>query len=277
MDWSRVKTILIIALLITNAIIVLFIALDDDSANLTDVANQTALLDKILLEKKIDNQIGEDTPQVTAMPQVVITYQQYNMAELATALLGKYSKQNGIYYSADYQISFAQNKLSIKRLSVEESAINSSQSAEQVAADFIKRYLNAADDYKLIFNDGTNLKYIQQYQGYPIYDTSMQIVVENDQVVSLQRKWMTVVPKDDGQQAVKAYHRALFSAVDQLDELAPITIKSVALGYRLEKTLLGENVQSGDALPYYQFSLSDGQQLFVPALLQNYSEDTTPQ
>ncbi len=275
MDWSRVKSILIIALLITNSIIILFIVFDNDSTNLTDVENQRQLLNEILLEKNINNQIGDDVAQSEAMPQLMMARQLYDMDALADALLGEHSKEDGVYYGADYQMSFNKNILSIKSRNVADSAATSNQSAEHIAEDFIKRYFENANDYRLVSNvskaGSVFLNYTQVYQNYTIYNTSMLIVVADEHVVSLQREWMTVNAKDDAQQPIKAYHHALLSAIDQFSELAPITITAVDLGYRLENTLLGEDVQSGDALPYYRFSLSDGQQIFVPALLQNIS------
>ncbi len=275
MDWSKVKSILIVALLITNLVIVVFIVFDDGSANKIADDNQAVLLEKILQDRQIVNQIAENIPQASYMPRLTMSYQLYDMQNLASALLGQFSRQNNVYYDTDYQLSFSDNKLTIKSLMplTDAPSVAQSSDSQAVAEAFIKRYFGAQTDYQLLSTTpssiGVSFVYRQKYQDYSIYGTAMRVDVAADRVVLLERKWMSLQAQTGQAQAVKGYHRALFSAVEQLTAMAPLTIESVDLGYRLEQTLLGEDVQSGDALPYYQFSLSNQKQIFVPALAQS--------
>ncbi len=276
MNWSRVKTVLIAALLITNLVLLGFIVFDDDAANLNGLDDQTNLVDKLLAEKQIVNQIADSAPQFDVVPQLTMSYQVYDMTDLARRLIGDYVRKNGIYFGADYQMLLQDNTLYIASLSTDrpvESDNGDIAVAKQTAAAFIQRFF--AEDYQLVTTlpteDGIQLVYTQKYRDYTIYDTAMQLLVSGDRVVSFKRKWMTVQRVAKEQQSIRAYQRALFSEIEQFSELAPTTILSVELGYRLEKTVLGEDIQSGDALPYYKFNLSNDQQVFVPALAQSFS------
>ncbi len=274
MDWSRVKTILIVALLATNLIIVTFIAFDDVAENQMSIEEQRVLIDKILSNAEVDNQIGGDVPSTEMMPQLTITYQIYDMPQLARRVLGDYSKENDFYQGAKYNMTTNDNTLYIMNLNDYKATMTDVKQAEVVATDFIKRYFGETTDFELLESkltpNGVILKFGQKYEDYYIYGTTMRVVVQGDQIITFERKWMTVQVANKEQQPVKACCRALFSAIEKFTEKAPTTIEAVDLGYRLEKTLLGENVQSGDALPYYRFKLADDQQLFVPALAENF-------
>ncbi len=270
MDWSRVKSILIIALLITNLIIVLFIVIDNVEDNQMSITEQRALIEQILSDANVDNKIDVNLPLIEAMPKLTITYQMYDMSEFAHQFLGEYRETAGSYQNEQYKMIFNDNTLYIVNIADNKDKVVNLQTAEATAEDFIARYFGETADYELldkqVKENAVILQYGQKYDDYYIYDTAMRVAVSGDQVVSLERKWMFVQMTDDKLQSVKPCYRALFSAIDQFTAQAPTTIQAADLGYRLEKTLLGENVQSGDALPYYRFKLAGKKTLFVPAL-----------
>ncbi len=274
MDWSRVKSILIIALLITNLIIVLFIVIDDVTESQMSTAEQRVLIEKILKDADVDNQIEQAMPIIETMPQLTIAYQMYEMPVFASQFLGKFSEVGGAYQNSQYKMTFNDNTLYIVNLNKSKDEAAHLEQAELTAQGFINRYFGETIDYELldkrVEEDAVILQYGQKYQNFYIYDTAMNIVVRGDQVVSFQRKWMMIQTSNKAPQSVKTCYRALFSAIDQFAAQAPVTIEAVDLGYRLEKTLLGENVQSGDALPYYRFKLANKKPLFVPALSEKY-------
>ncbi len=281
MDWSKVKSILIVALLVTNLVIVMFIVLDGAAENKMSMSEQRALIDKILSNASVANKIGDDVPTAETMPQLTIAYQIYDMAKLARQVLGEYSEENGLYQGEHYNITLDNNTLFIVNIDDYADKATDLEQATAVATAFIKRYFGETADYALlesnVTKNGIILQYAQIFGDYYIYDTAMRIVVQGDQVVTFERKWMTVQPVEKAQQPVKACCHALFSAIDQITVNAPTTIEAVDLGYRLEKTLLGENVQSGDALPYYRFKLANDQQLFVPALSEELEKTLSEQ
>ncbi len=274
MEWSRVKSILIVALLLTNVVIILFIAYDGASENKMTITEQRDLIDKILSNANVENRIAKNIPIIDMMPQLTIAYQTYDMSTLAREVLGDYSVNNGFYQAVDYKMTFNDNTLYIVSVNADKEKMTNLKQAKEVATSFIKRYFGESDDFELLdYNETKNevsLQYGQKYQDYHIYDTAMRVVVKGDKVALFERKWMTVQVAAKDKQPVKACCQALFSAIDRFSERAPTTIEAVDLGYRLEKTLLGENVKSGDALPYYRFMLKDDQQLFVPALSDSF-------
>ncbi len=272
MDWSRVKTILIIALLFTNAIIVLFIVYDGNAAKLMSEQRQQQLINQILADKDIQNQIPDDAVAVQSMPQMMAGYQVYNMVSLADGILGEYAINDGAYVGDDYLLSFQDNTLYIVKRSYGNRGDISVGRAQEVARQFIEETLGLANDYRvkgtLQTERGIQIDYVQMYGDYFIDDTSMRLLVDADGIVDFERRWMKLHIPDKRAHDIKLYSQALFSAIDQMIDYAPTAIKSVDLGYRLEKTVFGYDVKSGDALPYYRFTLVGGAQLFVPALLE---------
>ncbi len=273
MDWSRVKTILIIALLFTNAIIVLFIVYDGNAVKSMPELRQQQLINQILVDKNIENQVPDDALGAESMPQMMAGYQVYDLPILAEKLLGDYAINDGVYVSDEYLLSFKENTLYIvKRRYGGLTEGFTTRRAQEIAAQFIENGLGLANDYKLKemteTERGIQIDYVQMYGDYFIGDTAMRLLVDADGVVEFERKWMLLQAPEKRAHGIKQYSQALFSALDQLEDYAPTTIKSVDLGYRLEKTVFGYDVKSGDALPYYRFTLVDGAQLFVPALLE---------
>ncbi len=273
MDWAKVKTILIVALLFTNAIIVLFIFYDGNAENKISPQRQQQLIDRVLAAKDIDNQIDGTLLENVEMPKMMAGYQAYNMESLALRMMGDYKLMDDIYVNDDYLIAFKDKTLYItKRHYGSGNRAISVDRAREFAFDFIENILEYEADYKvksIVESEyGIRIEYVQMYDDYFIDDTHMVVAVNADGVYQFERKWMKLHAPDKNVHRIKLYSQALFSAIDQLAERAPTSIKAVDLGYRLEKKVFGYDVKSGDTLPYYRLTLADDEQLFVPALLE---------
>ncbi len=274
MDWCKVKRILIIALILTNVVIAYFLLQKTENVVSYTEEERLAMIEKILAQRGINNNISEK-PIILTMPKVKLEYQDYDLKAIAMEIFkGSYREIGGDYIGSDYTISLVDNG-SVFYLRAKDASLNPPpipiESAKSIASDFLKR-LNFSDDYFYIGSEKQNnllkLHYIQTYGEYFIDNTYMSITVA-DGVVAIERRWTNVSEIEGETLNIISYGEALFKALDLIEKNnypRPLQINALKLGYGLKNSAFGEVILAGEALPYYRFFISEGEDIVVPAL-----------
>ncbi len=244
----------------------------------TAEARQQMIYD-LMSSRGIEN-VTKEPPTQTEVPKVSISYESLDLDAIAKNFFGgDYRYSGGTYYSDDYTFGLVNNGSVLYVLrstpAVKAPPITLAM-AQDTAERFITESLGFDTDYYYSgtenLGDTVRLDYVQRYGDYFIDNTYMRIILDGKGIVSVERKWLEVSPVEGGTLSIIRYDDALFKAFDAIEKAhfeTPLNIELIKLGYGLENTVLGTNIQSGEAMPYYRFYLSGDNYVTVPALKLN--------
>lgn len=278
MDWIKSKSILIIALLLTNAILIF------NLFDLQQVFNPTTEGSENPWEEVLKIARGK---QVTLKQGTVISpetlqgmrleYQMYNPEQVAQSLLGNFTVILGKYRNeiGDEMTLENGNELlyakSIPKVNMNATPLTV-ESAKDKAEQFLKdiQFSSADMEYWSIetVEDQSTVVYRQYYKGFFLDDAYMRITFTGNQISGFKRKWFNPPEVLDYQRSVISPSKALFLVLDALNEAeepVPVTITQMELGYRLDTDTLVSSVKSGDASPYWRFLTDSGHVYYIEA------------
>lgn len=272
MDWSKIKTVLIIALVLTNLVIGFFVLSKRSQASIMPQDEQMQLISSLLTAKSIDNQI-KTYPSETSLPILNVVFEAYQLNRVSERLFSDdFQKVGDNYYNDNYELMIVEDVLIIRRITENPDKALTFPTLDisiKIAQTYIDESLGFDDDYDLIgyvFNDtGTTFTYGQRYRDKFIDNAYMKIHVTAEGVAYFERRWVHIDEELAEHRAIIPYSEALFSALNDLSQGSVLT--EVSLGYRLEKNVLDTDIRSGEAMPYYRFITADDQRIFVQALL----------
>ncbi len=274
MDWAKLKSILIFALIVANVIIAYFLFQKSENKLLYSDEERLDMIEEVLSKKQIINNITTP-PLAETMPKVEIEYQNYDLKSIADRLFdNEYKEEGGAYHGKDYAIMLVDNGsvfyLKSRKKALRNPALDF-DNAKISAEEFLKK-LGFKNDYFYIGHEyqGNLLKlnYIQSYKGYFIDNTYMTVTMDSE-INAIERRWAIVRSGEGEALNIIPYATALFIALDEIekgDYPRPLKIEDLKLGFGLKNSVFGEDVLSGEALPYYRFFLSEGEDIVIPAL-----------
>ncbi len=277
MDWSKAKTILIIAFIITNAF--LFYNLEKDgppSDNLSSLAAERIEDVEEILDKRgisLPSGIPREMPEIASLE---VAYYQMDKFVEAEAFLGNdfnteddvFSKGSEVMRVLEGKMLIYENTEAIKGLEP------SLDDAVDIAETFMKEkelLLSDAILKSAISENGlVKLIYVQTAEDLPLENGRMEILISSLGVARFERIWMEVIAVGDAARKVIPATKALLMAIETLEERRISEIEEMDLIYLFDtkKTSLSkwQDIKSGTALPVWRIDLpEDDGSIYVDA------------
>ena len=249
MEWSKIKNILIAALILTN-LILLYLLISDDLGQ----------------KQAISPEILEETLTVLEKNGISVACDISLESEPMSVLTLTYDTDNG---SFSYPVT--------EESAAERSAEFSEADAEQTAKDFL-RTLSSYDSIQstqqrtaitpLKENPDTYLvTYRSYYQGRSLSDNTLLLTVSPAGVTKMEKYWASVEPTGNNKQEIIPVTTALLKYMTSdadIETSASRTISNVALVYKVDSPYDG-NIASDTAFPTWEITTSDGIITYISA------------
>lgn len=279
MDWQKTKSILILALVATNLILIFNIwgskSLFADKPNVD--SDEWKKVIELIREKSVHYNGGSVlAPEM--LKGIKLEYQMYDAEDIAYRLLGNYTEDTGRYKSADGSEVTLElgNKLiytAKAKPGIGERKPLTDEAAKQLSEAFLAKAMLISSDAKLwdITREGnlTSVIYRQYEDKLFLDDAYMTITLKGNEVVRFERKWFNSSFALDYERQIIHPAKALYRAADQIlesGETKPVIIEKLELGYRLDSTSLVTSVKSGEASPYWRVLTKTGNVYYIEAM-----------
>jgi regulatory protein YycI of two-component signal transduction system YycFG len=278
MDWSRIKSILIITFILINLILG-YIIYGTTKTFEKEVLVEQDIFDQVvgLLEEKGIAVGFEMESYKEKVPSMTVSYESYSLDESAKLFLGReYDVIDGVAILEDQAVK-VKNDTELKYFQtspLDDENNCTEESAREVAEAFLKSYgyevpatpwrINQQGEFLVV-------TYKQFYESYYLDETYMTLEIYDDQVVRFSRKWFQSVLEQEVERSVLPPSEALFRVIERVynettSYEAPLVIEKMELGYRLDDSILFSYVKSGDVFPYWRITFSDGRIIYIEAV-----------
>jgi regulatory protein YycI of two-component signal transduction system YycFG len=241
MDWTKAKTILIIALLITNIFLLVTYTLSNSD---NETSEEELLRETIaLLEEKNIYVKGELPSVYQKMPVLMVQYDRLDP-------------------------DFLRKKLA------EQTPMESKSGSRKEIVKMVEAFLkdcgiwspNVILDKVEQQDNKTYVHYKNEYEGYLVEDSYIICTVENGVITEVDRFWLK--PKGLGQakKATISASAALLSLMREKDQREAILVEDMELVYWLNPSdYEGETAISDTALPAWKITYNDGKVKHISA------------
>lgn len=280
MDWPKIKSILIIVLVVTNVMLGFTYYLNrlrfetDSKNNLDDVMKLYSSKNVGIVETNFDFP--------STMRSSNVEFLQINPSIIQN-LLGagftfdgeQYSQGDKIVILDDSRIIYASEqhlnrvKVDVHRsMEMVEDALERSFLSDKVTKFIDVHGLDIQYDQieVLAFGDYVVVKLIQSIEGFKLIESVTNFWLFKDEIVGFKRENPIKISTLQGSKYdIISLDRALYSVLPQIDSNE--TVQEISLVYKLnDESLLVENLIQGEALPYYQIALKSGVKYHVRAI-----------
>jgi len=276
MDWTKAKTILIIAFIITN--VFLFYNLERGngfSENIPEVSDdRTDDVEEILESRGIllDAKIPMDVPEVASLE---VGYASVDAESAAKKFLGDYTVSEDVYVNGNEKLMVMDGKrLIYENGDIQKGTEPGDESAKDLAEEFLAEKGYSTDDAILQGIERENgfieMTYVQLKGGLPLENGRMKIRLSGSGVAGFERIWMEVLSEGESARKVIPAAKALLMAMESLEGKRGNEIGKIVLTYLFDtkKTSLAkwQDIKSGTALPVWRIDLSnEGGSIYVDA------------
>ncbi len=277
MDWSRIKSILIVTFITIN--LILGYSLYGTSKTFEkEIPVEEKVFNEVvsLLADKNISVAFEMTSYKETVPSLTVDYETYNFEEEAAKFLGEnYELMDGVAISGDKAVK-VDNNTALKyfyTLPLDDRNDATNESAQLIAEEFLNSYGYQYPENPWRINrqgEFITVTYKQFYEEYYLDETYMTLEIYDNQVVRFSRKWFQSVLKRDIIQYVLPPSEALFKVIERaynesVTYGATMVIEKMELGYRLDDNILSSTLKSGDVFPYWRIAFSDGRIIYIQA------------
>ncbi len=243
MDWTKAKTILIAALIVTNIILGIFVFIEkkDNQEIYSEVIEETVNFLKnrnIFIYSKIPESIKK-------MPVLEVEY-------------------------VNFPIENIDEKISEEEIQLNQTL--SDDEAVQLAWDFLERndLMNENVHLESIKKDvnGYLILYKNYYKDILLEECYMKFVINKGKIASFEREWYYPIKAGENKKRTIPATTALLKFASQKENLnEEIVITDIELVYWLEdNSLLNvENTTSDTALPAWKISFNNGEKKYINA------------
>ena len=283
MNWSKIKSILIVVLLFTNIFL-----------------GYTFIVEKIRFDAELKNNI-QDVIQLYRSKDVNIHYTNFNFPQtvqsvnitfdtydiaFADLFLGtNYEFDGEKYIALDQFFSLSENRIlygNIKHYNrilqndlsnLSSFKVTKDKSIQEKYHKLATAYLtswgfdNQYDDFELRTLGKYQLVQLYQYSGkYRFDESKMYVWFYNEEIVGLSCENMVNISTNPGTKYdIITIDRVLYELLPQLN--SGDTIHKISIVYKLnDKSLMVTDLVSGEALPYYQIVLKSGKAFYIRAV-----------
>lgn len=280
MDWSKAKTILIIAFLITNAILGSILYTQGNKKDLTVTESFVEEVVEILEKKQIyvDAEISKEIPMLNNLE---VEYEILDLNYINNIFFGgkgeiNLKERDLIKVSKDKEDLTIFNK---KILIYENNNYNrkklydnlDKEKAENIALEFLKDKKFQTSDMKLSFVKEKNKSYILEFSK--IYDERYleiaytTIEVDNKGVKRVERLWLNALNEGDIPIYISTAPKAILDLLDK-EEFYGKTIIDISLCYYFEPKkddymTNPKDAKKGKSIPAWRILFKDGQKEII--------------
>lgn len=279
MDWSKAKTILIIAFIITNLILIyaLYSNVTVDEPTIKEDFIQDAI--NLLSNKniKLNCEIPKEIP---ALSMITVEYEKREVADLNKAFFNGFGYQDkkeerGVKIKKDESeiltildgrnIIYENNNDELKYSSLNKEKVI------QIGQKFLKEKSYSLDDMKLTFykEEGNTyfLEYTKVYEGIYVENTYTKLEIDHRGVKRFERLWMNVIDESDGKIYISTAPKAVLSLLT-MEETYGKTIEEISLCYYFDpqkQVAVGnpQNTKQGKAIPAWRIEFTDGYKVLL--------------
>lgn len=278
MNWNKTKTILIIALLITNAVMLAYLYSEKRLQHNPTVSDRMVYQDVLSVLKARNILVTfQGMPETEGVQAVEAAYQTYDLPVLAPRFLPADFEMNG----EGSEARSAQASLRILdgiRLLYENEELPASAKvpAEEEALAMARKFLAShgfpVDDSTVLSSVrvvGSELEVVfgQQTSHRQIENGVMRLMVSDQGIRSFERKWLRILKVREMTYEIIPPGRALLKLSEEMPmEEQQVVITAMTLGYKLDTDALNTNIQSGELSPYWRFTTRSGRTYTVKAL-----------
>jgi len=280
MNWSKTKTILIIALIITNAVMLGYLYLEHRQQTNTAVADRQVYRDVVSVLAARDITVAfQNMPETEGVQAVEAEYETPDLEALAPAFLPEgytLSETEPVAQAGQETLTVADGvRLLYKNNGLPEAA---GALAEEEALELARQFLS---DHGYPLDENTRLgglrildsevevTFVQQLGHRLIENGQMRLMVSAQGVRSFERTWLRILEVREMTYEIIPPGRALLKLSETLPKdpgSPPVIITSMTVGYRLDTDALSAHILSGDLSPYWRFTTRTGVTYSVKAL-----------
>lgn len=278
MDWTKTKSILIIALIITNSILGLYLYSQKKQEavrwnNESDALNE---MKAVLKERAInlnDKIVFKDEKAVN----IEVAYQVFDIEKEGDRFFkSHFTVDENILLSNQEKLEINDTLLIYENNGLEEKNLEIAETdASQTGKDYLESLGFWSENVYLsdINKDirGYELIYKQRYKGKFIENSYMRLRIVNEGVQQFERKWFDIIKVDEEPVAIIPASKALFYLIGELYDEDPerrseVNIQTVDLGYRLDTSIFSAHIYSGEVSPYWRIRTENGNEYYIKAL-----------
>lgn len=267
MDWFKTKTILIITLIVVNIFLIYFYIGEPIGNNNEINEDLIALLEEKSIyfsDKKYNFPIK--------LNKLYVNYKEYSEEDIGDLLGKNYMKNNALYINKDYYIEISDdNMLTYARRGI---LLGDNKMSENDGINYGNQFLKSADlyDSTLVLDkvmkedDYIVVYYKKEIEGKFIEQSYIKLKLFNNEVISLERKWLNHDMSENESNDIISLEKAVYKFESKMIKSNNLIIDDIELGYVLENDVFVQNLQSGEAFPFYKFILSDGSEVYIEAI-----------
>ncbi len=253
MDWPKIKTILIIAFLVTNTILGYNLYVNEFKEN-RDIFLKEEYMQNLntLLESKnikLNTKIPKDSPKLSFLS---VQYEERKFKDL-------FPNSNQLKVIENKKIEF-KGKVNLKKF-------NKKEVKEQA-----EKFLNNHDfnkEYYLkyeIEKDGyIEVVYCGKYKKYFLEESYMQFTFYPSGAFDFERLWLTPIEEKRQKKRVITSAEAIINAFDEFEK--NVNIEEIKLGYyfKLEEDMNLKKMKTATAEPMWRIKTSNNKYYYVKA------------
>lgn len=241
MNWSKAKSILIMALVVTNLILLGLYFYDRHRVAPYEYSRDFAKEVRAVLEKKDIRIEGKIPTDKVMLPVLEVSYESFPLEELKTkffhqdAQLVRDDQNLKLLVDGGASLSVIDNRrILYEREFTGQKDQVSLDSADKLVKDFLRSKGYPTDDFKLIWKkdtgDGWDFIFTKIYNEYYVESTYMAISLRGNQVVKMDRLWINVLSEEARVDSLQSASKSLLSFLDR-PEIQGRTIKAIDPAY----------------------------------------------
>lgn len=276
MDWSRAKTILIIAFAIVNIVLGANLLVKTYGGFKTVIIHQEEINQAVSILESYGVNVECDIPRkVPAMSFLTVGHQAIEPRKVAkkffnTENLKQEKTEDGVSFFYDKQQLIVMNNGIISYFNNEQEEKKyrnlTSQKAKEIAEEFMQKHGGIPDDAKfdrIFYYDQSNsflVEYVQQYKDYFLASSYIDVLVTESGVKSYYSSWLKVKGYSGPSKKLISPIHALLKMVDILKtQEGVLTITGIDLGYYSRYY----NAESWQAVPVWRITTQQKESYYI--------------
>lgn len=278
MDWSKAKTILIFALIITNVLLAYVLYINESSKDST--LDDNFIQEVVRLLENKDIKLETEIPKTnSSLLRLSVEYEIIRPESLNKNFFGEEgvieTKGEGLIEirHENELISIINEKLIIyeARNQDKKHNITSDEEAIDIATKFLNDRNISLSDMKLSFVRVVNgvyyLEFTKFFDENYLEATFTNVQVNNTGVIKLERNWLNTRDFGDKSIELSSAPKSLLALIS-MGEVYGKTIKDISLCYYFDPEKHGYNdntreVQQGSTNPAWRIQFTDGYKVFI--------------
>lgn len=242
MDWTKAKNILIIALILTNIVLILSSSIRGDGE---DHSSQAALIAHLKTKNIfVETEIPK---KKSRMPVLNVKYDKIAEKEIKKAIKTQ--------------------KLTLPDKATEESVFSMTDSFLEKCGAMGK---SVKHDKIIHTEDSLIATYKNVYEGIPVEDSYIRCIIKNGSIVEFERYWLepikTSIRTPRKKQEVISASSALMKFANENKEEEKIYIKKIELAYWIDRSFFSTETSVEDTvLPAWKITYNQGEVKHIPA------------